>query len=265
MRSQQARRGLAVAIAAFAILFVAIGATTAYGSSTASLKTVTASDKTASIGLPSGWTLVKSGNGYIGVNGPNGDSISLGASVVVKNAQSGTGVSGEVAFAMPFSATLQDKFTQIMQSGAQKSGMSLQGLTVARVVKTKLPMCALLLGGYSTNGKAWKYESVICSLQPDILGLYKNLVFFAKVPASSVAQERPVVEQIIQSYRVTPAMFRRLLAPYTPLPPMPAGGAMPAGMAPYQDPTNSDCFDYNIIRESPPWEMPMHCGGWQPG
>jgi hypothetical protein len=37
------------------------------------------------------------------------------------------------------------------------------------------------------------------------------------------------------------------------------------GIAPYQDPTNSDCFDYNVIRESPPWEVPMHCGGTMPG
>ena len=43
---------------------------------------------------------------------------------------------------------------------------------------------------------------------------------------------------------------------------LPAGGMMPA---PYQDPTNSDCFDYNVIRQSPPWEVPMHCGGHMPG
>ncbi len=59
-----------------------------------------------------------------------------------------------------------------------------------------------------------------------------------------------------------------MVAPYTALPPRPVtgGGAMPAPvMAPYQDPTNSDCFDDNVIRQSPPWEVPMHCGGHMPG
>jgi hypothetical protein len=228
-----------------------------------SLHAVSTADKTATVSIPSGWTLAKGANGFVYVHGPNDERISLGALVVVKNASGGS-VSGEVAFAMPFSATLRDKLTQILQTGAQKQGMAVPQITYARQSQTRLPMCALFLGGWTAGGDSRKFEAVICSLQPDYLGLYKNVVFLAQVPASMAAQERPLVQQIVSSYRVTPTMFKKMLAPYTPLPPHPPAGSMPA-LAPYQDPTNSDCFDYNVIREDPPWEVPMHCGGTQPG
>jgi hypothetical protein len=227
------------------------------------LKTVTTDDKTASVGIPSGWTLKKGSNGFVFVTGPNDERVNLGVLVVGKNASAGSDVSGEVAFALPFSASLSDKFTTIIQKGAAKQGLPAPQVTIASVTQMKLPMCSRLLGSWTAGGKSTKFEGILCSLQPDYLGLYKNLVFLAQVPSSLAAQDRSTVEQIAQSYRVTPVMFKKMLAPYTPLPPRPVVGAMP--MAPYQDPTNSDCFDYNVIRESPPWEVPMHCGGIQPG
>jgi hypothetical protein len=252
-----------LAIAWLAICSVVILQSSVAIASTSALKTVTTDDKTASVGIPSGWTLLKGVNGFIAVTGPNSEAVSLGALVVAKNASAGSSVNGEVAFALPFNASLAEKFTTIMQTGAAKQGVPVPQITVASVTQMKLPMCSRLLGGWTAGGKSTKFEGIICSLQPDYLGLYKNLVFLAQVPASLAAQDRSTVEQIAQSYRVTPAMFKRMLAPYTPLPPRPVVGAMP--MAPYQDPTNSDCFDYNVIRESPPWEVPMHCGGTQPG
>lgn len=232
--------------------------------STVTLKTVTTADKTASVGLPDGWTLTKGSNGFVYITGPNDERINLGVLVIAKNAPSGSGnPGGEVAFVLPFSASLKDKFTTIVQAGAAKQGMPQPQITFARQSATKLPMCSLLLGGWTAGAQSRKFEAVLCSLQPDYLGLYKNLVFLAQVPSSLAAKDRPIVEQIVGSYRVTPDMFKKMLAPYTPAPPA-SSGAMPA-MAPYQDPTNSDCFDYNVIRESPPWEVPMHCGGLQPG
>jgi hypothetical protein len=231
--------------------------------SPSALKTVTTDDKTASVGIPSGWTLKKGANGFVYVSGPNDEGVNLGVLVVAKNASAGSNVNGEVAFALPFSASLSEKFTTIVQKGAAKQGLPAPQITIASVTQMKLPMCSQFLGGWTAGEKSWKFEGILCSLQPDHLGLYKNLVFLAQVPANLAAQDRPIVEQIAQSYRVTPAMFKKMLAPYTPLPPQSVGGAMP--IAPYQDPTRSDCFDYNVIRESPPWEVPMHCGGLQPG
>jgi hypothetical protein len=232
---------------------------------TSTLKTVTTSDKTASVGLPDGWKLAKGANGFIYVTGPNDDRINLGALILAKNAPAGSGISGDVRFALPFSASLKDKFTAIIQTGASQQGGPVPQLTFAGQSPTKLPMCARLLGGTTADGQSRKFEAIVCSLRPDYLGFYKNIIFMANIPANRVAQDRTLVEQIVMSYRITPAMFKKLLSAYTPLPPAPIGGATTYVGAPYQDPTNSDCFDYNVIRESPPWEVPMHCGGTQPG
>jgi hypothetical protein len=251
---------LAVAATVGCSLFLPAVSTAA---SAPSLHAVSTADKTATVSIPSGWTLAKGSNGFVYVHGPNDERLSLGVLVVVKNASGGS-VGANVAFAMPFSANLKDKLTQIIQTGARQQGTAVPQITYAGQTQTRLPMCALFLGGWNAGGDSRKFEAVICSLRPDYLGLYKNLVFLAQVPASMATQERSLVQQIVSSYRVTPTMFRKMLSPYTPLPPHPPAGSMPA-LAPYQDPTNSDCFDYNVIREDPPWQVPMHCGGTQPG
>jgi hypothetical protein len=254
-----------LAIAALAIIGMLVSPAQMTLAATTTLKTVTTDDKTASIGLPDGWKLIKGLNGYIGIKGPSDEAINLGAIILAKNAPSGTTTNGEVLFALPFSASLKDKFTTIFQTNATKQGLPQPQITFASQMQMKLPMCSRFLGSITDGSKSSKFETVLCSLQPDVLGLYKNLVFYAQVPSSLAAKDRPIVEQIVSSYRVSPGMFKKMIASYTKPPPPPAGMSVMPGLAPYGDPTNSDCFDYNVIRESPPWEMPMHCGGWQPG
>jgi hypothetical protein len=256
-----------IALAGLAICGALITSASMTAASTTTLKTVSNSDKTASVGLPDGWKLAKGSNGYIYVTGPNDDRINLGAIIVAKNAPAGTSVSAGAVFALPFSASIRDKYTTIVQIGAAQQGLPKPQLTFASQTPTKLPMCARLLGSFAASGQPRKFEAIMCSLQPDYLGFYKNIVFVANIPSNRVTQDRAIVEKIVSSYRLTPDMFKKMLSSYTPLPPHPAAGAGAAmsGMAPYEDPTNSDCFDYNVIRESPPWEVPMHCGGTQPG
>jgi hypothetical protein len=256
---------LSIAVAALAICCMLLSPASKTDAATVTLKTVTTSDKTASVGLPDGWKLAKGANGFIYVTGPNDDRINLGALILAKNAPAGSGISGDVRFALPFSASLKDKFTAIIQGGAQQQGVPVPQLTFASQTPTKLPMCARLLGGLSDGGQSRKFEAIVCSLRPDYLGFYKNIIFMANIPANRVSQDRALVEQIVKSYRITPAMFKKLLSAYTPLPPVAVGAPTTYVGAPYQDPTNSDCFDYNVIRESPPWEVPMHCGGRMPG
>lgn len=253
-------------VSAFAVAAMLVSPALINAASAPALKTATTDDKTATVGVPSGWVLARGANGFVFVTGPHGERISLGAIIIAKNAPIGTGnLSSDVVFAMPFSSSLKDKFTTAMQKGAAKSGMPAPQVTFASQTPTKLPMCAMFLGHLTSSSESSKFEAVVCSLQPDYLGLYKNIVFMAKVPSSLATTDRPIVQQIVQSYRVTPTMFKKMLAPYTAPPPhIPSGMTMPV-MAPYQDPTNADCFDYNVIRESPPWEVPMHCGGLQPG
>jgi len=257
----------ALALAALAICGTLLSPASKTVASTSTLKTVTTADRTASVGLPDGWHLAKGSNGFVYITGPNDQRINLGALIVAKNAPAGANVGGNAVFALPYSASLRDKLTTIVQLGAAKQGLPQPQLTFASQMRTRLPMCSRFLGGLTQGGQSRKFEAILCSLRPDYLGFYKNLLFFAQIPSNRVAQDRSIVEKIVTSYRVTPAMFKKMLSAYTPLPPRPAPGyrAAMSGMAPYEDPTNSDCFDYNVIRESPPWEVPMHCGGTQPG
>jgi hypothetical protein len=257
-----ARLGIALVLAASGATFTPASAT---DSSAPTLTTKTTTDETASVGIPAGWKFVKGSNGFVYVTGPHDERINLGVIVIGKNANAGSDLGGEVAFALPFSASSSDKFSAILQAGAAKQGQPAPQITFASATRTRLPMCSFFVGGLTGGLGSRKFEAVLCSLAPDYLGLYKNIVFLAQVPTSLAMQDRPIVQKIVQSYRVTPTMFKKMLAPYTPTPPAPVGAPAFGGMAPYQDPTNSDCFDYNVIRESPPWEMPMHCGGYQPG
>ena len=253
---------------ALAISSAAFAPASATDAAAPTLTTHTAADKTASVGLPAGWKFVKGTKGFIYVTGPHDERINLGVIAIGKNASAGSDLGGEIAFALPFSAAASDKFSAVLQAGAAKQGLPAPQVTFASTTRTRLPMCTLFVGGITAGTEApRKFEAVLCSLAPDYLGLYKNIVFLAQVPVNLAMQDRPIVQKIVQSYRVTPDMFQKMLAPYTPAPPIPAGGPAVGGysVAPYQDPTNSDCFDYNVIRESPPWEVPMHCGGYQPG
>lgn len=262
------RQNLARILIVSTLAITAILATPALinAASTATLKTAQTDDKTATVGVPDGWKLASGANGHVYVTGPHDERINLGVIIIAKNAPVGTGgLSSDIAFAMPFSASLKDKFTTSLLKAAAKAGWPTPQVTFASQTQTKLPMCSMFLGSYTSSRESSKFEAVVCSLRPDYLGLYKNIIFIAKVPASQASTDRPIVKQIVQSYRVTPTMFRRMLAPYTAPPPQPPAGMVMPVMAPYQDPTNSDCFDYNVIRESPPWEVPMHCGGLQPG
>ena len=256
---------LSIAFAALAIGGIVFSSSAKTDAATSALKTASNSDKTASVGLPDGWKLAKGSNGYIYVTGPNDDRINLGAIILLKNAPVGSNVSGDVRFAMPYRSSFKDKFTTIIQSGAALQGSPVPQLTYASQMPLRLPMCTRLLGSSTAAGQSRKFEAILCSLRPDYLGFYKNILFIANIPSNRVAQDRALVEKIVQSYRLTPAMFKRMLSAYTPLPPAPVGAPATYVGAPYQDPTNSDCFDYNVIRESPPWEVPMHCGGTQPG
>ena len=164
--------------------------------------------------------------GFIALSGPHGEVVNLGVLVIGKNA---SGSPGQATFALPYSASLRDKFVAIVQGGAAKAGQPIPQIMFAAETPMKLPMCSQFLGGWTAGSNARKFEGVLCSLAPDVLGLYKNLVFLANVPASLAAQDRPVVEKIAASYRVTPAMFKQMLAPYTATPAMPAGGAAGGG------------------------------------
>ena len=84
----------------------------------------TAPDKSASAGLPSGWKVTTGAKTVIVMTGPQGETISLGNTLIVRNAtfQLNQPVSGGVDLSIPNSDTLSQKFTMAMQHGAAIAG-----------------------------------------------------------------------------------------------------------------------------------------------
>lgn len=258
MNARLLARSRTPAVVAFALATALATPVWADDSSSTTFTTLTAGDNTASVSVPTGWKLIKSGNGFIGLSGPNKERVSLG---VIALGKSGA-TAPEIATSLPFSATRKDKLTSIIQGSAAKHGMAVPQITYASETQMRLSVCSRFLGGWTAGSDDEKFEAIMCSLPPDFLGFYKNITFLANVPASRAAQDRPIVEKIAGSYRVKPAMFKRMVAPYTAPPPLGGGGGtLVPGPLPGQD--FGECFDYNVIRESPPWEVPAKCGGHQ--
>ena len=262
---------------AFLSAFLAVGVLpsvgqTAQGSAPApQLKPYTAPDGSASAGVPPGWNVTKGGQSVIVMTGPNNETIFLGTTVVVRNAafQLGEKSSNGVDMSMPNSSSLSQKFTMIIQNGAVTSGQSAPQVTIASETPVQVPaalgQCARVAGSYTGSKGQFGFGSVICSLPVDVGSTYKVIMIMAQAPPDVAAQEKALAGAVFASYRVPPATLQLKLAPhFIPAPsaprtpgPAPAIGVAPGGF-------DADCFDLIVIRETPKYKLPKHCGGLAP-
>ena len=73
------------------------------------LQTYTASDQSASVGVPAGWNVTKAAYGLIQMSGPKGESISLGNTLLIRN---GPYRPGQNPMTIPNQATLTQRSRQ---------------------------------------------------------------------------------------------------------------------------------------------------------
>src|SRR4029077_17334766 len=94
------------------------------GAPAAKLTPYTAPDKSASVGVPPGWKVTKGENVVIQMSGPQGESISLGNGVYVRNGafQAGQKANGLISMSMPYQATLNQKYVMLWQQASATSG-----------------------------------------------------------------------------------------------------------------------------------------------
>jgi hypothetical protein len=102
-------------------------------SSPPQLTPYTAPDQSASVGVPPGWQVTSGQQTAITMTGPGNVMVSLGFTVVAKNAafQLGQRGSNGVDLTMPYSAPLAQKLAMILEQGAALSGQSLSEFQVA--------------------------------------------------------------------------------------------------------------------------------------
>lgn len=241
----------------------------------APLTPYTAPDQSASAGVPAGWKVTKGANGVIQMSGPQGEAISMGNGVFVKNGpfQVGQKLPPPIALSMPYQATLGQKYAMIWQEASFEAGDSTEKVSIisAKTIPLgKIAECGIFLGSETNAKGASKFESRFCSLPMDTNGIFKLFWMNATIPAALAAQERATAEAVLASYRPSPASLKLILQPASPPipPPMMVGGGGVAGGAGGMSSVlygermanqSSECMDLAVIREEPDWKLPSYC------
>ncbi len=202
------------------------------------MQNFTASDGSATAQLPSGWKVTMQSQTVIKMEGPNGDTVELGDAFLAKNAPYTPAKVPGFNLAMPYSATLQQKFVWIFQHSASTMGGPMPQVTFAQATQVQAPaqfgQCGSFLGKMSTadGSIARNFEATLCSLPVDSAGIYKNLLKIGEVPVAYAAQDRATIEAVLASYQIPMAWLNLKLAPYTAVASSaPEGLAVPGGAA----------------------------------
>jgi len=237
------------------------------------LQPYTAPDQSVSVGVPAGWKVTKGEYGVVQMSGPQGEAISLGNGLFVKNGpyQPGQKAMGPISFSMPYRATLAQKYAVIWKEAAAQAGDPTERVSV--ISATPIPLgkvaeCAVFLGAQSNKKGSSKFESRFCSLPMDTNGIYKLFWMNATIPDSLAAQERATAEAVLSSYKPSPATLKMILQPSTPPMPPPNFGAVGAGAGGGMSSTmygermadqSATCMDLGVIREVPERKLPDYC------
>jgi hypothetical protein len=214
---------LAVAIA------VSAQAQSPYGGQ-AGLQKVEAPDGSASASLPSDWKVTKAAGMVISATGPRGESMTLGNTAIVRDPSGPAAAAklGGLDMEMPYATPLPEKFLRLVKHDIPGSQVSIINSTELKVAP-QLGQCARIVGDITTqDGGPAKFETLFCSLPPDIARIYKNVFRIVTAPANIAMQERPMLEAILTSYHLPQPMLQRMLAPVVGPAPG-AGGGGPGG------------------------------------
>jgi hypothetical protein len=229
------------------------------------LQTYTASDTSASVGVPAGWRVTKAVYGIITMSGPNGELISLGNTLIVHNGNQ----PNQTTMTLPYQTTLTQKAEAVWKMGVASSGDSTARVSLISakpIPLGKIAQCGIFLGSQTGAKGAANWEMRFCALPMDTNGVYKLFWLDATIPASLATQERATAEAVLSSYRPSMATLENLLRPETPpLPPMgwvpPSGYSGDPGTA-YREETAQEsfvCMDEGVIREEPQEDLPPYC------
>src|ERR1039458_213137 len=106
--------------------------TASTSSSSIQLQPYTASDQSASAGVPAGWKVTKGAQTVIQMTGPEGETLSLGNTFVAQNAAFKAGQRGAsgIDLSLPNTASLAQKLAMIFQQDAAIAGQAAPQLSM---------------------------------------------------------------------------------------------------------------------------------------
>ncbi len=191
------------------------------------LQTYTLPDKSASAGVPAGWTVKGGGAGEIVMAGTQGETITLGQLIVAQNGpfRAGQTEPSGIALTMPSSAKLSDKLTMIFEQTAAVSGTPAPQIKFIYGALLQVPaalgQCGVFIVSNSRGGAVLGDAlGILCSLPGDSSQISKNILMFGTAPTAVASQTAPIVVAVLKSYTVTPSWSQKILAPVS----APAGG-----------------------------------------
>ncbi|HEY1579573.1 MAG TPA: hypothetical protein VGF82_21095 [Terracidiphilus sp.] len=241
-------------------------------SASSALQPYTAPDQSVTVGVPAGWKVTKGQYGVVQMSGPQGEAISLGNGLFVKNGpyQPGQKAMGPISLSIPYQTPLGQKYAIIWKEAAAASGDPSGRATLisSRVIPLgKIAECGVFLGSETDKQGSAKFETRFCSLPMDTNGIYKLFWMNARIPDALAAQERATAEAVLSSYKPSQTTLKLILQPSTPPMPPPnlgGGGGAGAGMssamyAARMADQSATCMDLGVIREVPERKLPDYC------
>ncbi|HEX4311705.1 MAG TPA: hypothetical protein VHZ25_16860 [Acidobacteriaceae bacterium] len=230
----------------------------------------TTPDKTAAAGVPSGWKVTMGTLTVIEMTGPKGETIYLGNAFIARNGtfQAGQKPAGGADLSMPYTASLAQKLTMILDQNAAIAGKPTPQIALTSATPLQVPailgQCGRFVANISgTSQGPAKIMGALCSLPLDSAGTYKNIMLMASAPVAVAAQDAPVATAVFASYKIPNKMLAMKLAPYAAPPSKRAAPSSPSTF-PLQDDTSAECFDLIVLRETPNRQLPQKCGGLAP-
>lgn len=250
------------------------------GASSIQLQPYTASDQSASAGVPAGWKVVDASGTAIEMSGPQGQVISLGEGFIAHNGPFQVGQKGPdgATMSMPYSAKLTDKLVMVLQQRAalnKNPGPQIKFISAAALqVPAGLGQCGKFVIDMTGIATPAKGMGIFCSLPQDSAQFSKNFFMIGTAPEATAPQAVSTVLAVFASYKVPPAWVQKKFAPFTA---PPAANAMTAqqnaaALNSFLEASNyqqmvidrgATCTNYQIMGASN-WDTPRECGGRAP-
>jgi hypothetical protein len=177
---------------------------------------MTARDNSASIMVPSGWTMdPNSGRGAVAVQGPNGEFIALGAvrpAVDPSNRWQMQMASRRImviqpgSVVCPFRGDIGREYPNLFNAWRRAAGKTLaRSIQVQEVTPLQAAQgnhCAIVKGLMDLDGGTQFFSDMLCASNPDPqFGNYGTVLNHAMLPNSLADKERPLMTAIVSTFK----------------------------------------------------------------
>ncbi len=196
----------------------------------AQLHTVTTQDRTASVGIPNGWTMFPSSEGLILLTGPKGEHIILNQFLNAWDPTAPGGIYQQIkqrpmmqlpknTVFYPFNVDMAKSFADVWQAILKGEGQPPQPMQIASAQNLSTSngvKCAHAIGqlnpGSSLNpaGGMQAFNMTVCA-DPGQAGQFAYHIFEGLLPNSIAAQESATELAIMKSFQVDQALLDRIV------------------------------------------------------